>query len=29
MRPLKTVPGMEEGWRKENEGGCEFNYDKL
>jgi hypothetical protein len=30
MRPVETIPGM--GWRrgiKENNGGCEFNYDIL
>jgi hypothetical protein len=27
MRPVETIPGMGEGEIKENDGGCEFNYD--
>jgi hypothetical protein len=27
MRPVETVPGMEGGGIKENDGGGEFNYD--
>jgi hypothetical protein len=29
MRPVETIPGI--GGRRigENDGGCEFNYDKL
>jgi hypothetical protein len=26
MRPVETIPGMEGGSIKENEGGSEFNY---
>jgi hypothetical protein len=29
MRPVETVPGMGGGGIKENDGGCEFNYDIL
>jgi hypothetical protein len=25
MRPVETIPGMEEGWIKEDDGGGEFN----
>jgi hypothetical protein len=28
-RPVGTTPGMGEGRIKENDGGCEFNYDIL
>jgi hypothetical protein len=27
MRPAETVPGLEGGEIKENDGGGEFNYD--
>jgi hypothetical protein len=27
MRPVETIPGMEGGERKENDGGGEFNYE--
>jgi hypothetical protein len=27
MRPVETVPGIEGGQIKENNGGGEFNYD--
>jgi hypothetical protein len=27
LRPVETVPGMEEGGIKENDGGSEFKYD--
>jgi hypothetical protein len=29
MRPVETIPGMRGGGIKENDGGCEFNYDIL
>jgi hypothetical protein len=29
MRPVETIPGMEEGRIKENDGGDEFKYDIL
>jgi hypothetical protein len=29
MRPAETIPGMEGGGIKENEGGGELNYDIL
>jgi hypothetical protein len=29
MRPVETIPGMEEGRIKENGVGCEFKYDTL
>jgi hypothetical protein len=29
MRPIETIPGMEFGETKENDGGGEFNYDIL
>jgi hypothetical protein len=29
MRHVKTIPGMEAGEIKENDGGSEFNYDIL
>jgi hypothetical protein len=29
MRPVETVPGMEEGGIKKNDGGDGFNYDTL
>jgi hypothetical protein len=29
MRPVETIPGMEGGGIKENDGGGEFNYDIL
>jgi hypothetical protein len=29
MRPVETIPGMEEGGIKENDAGGEFNYDVL
>jgi hypothetical protein len=29
MRPVETIPGMEGGVIKENDGGGEFNYDIL
>jgi hypothetical protein len=29
MRPVETVPGMEEWEIKENDGGGEFNYATL
>jgi hypothetical protein len=29
MRPLETIPGMGEERIKENDGGDEFNYDRL
>jgi hypothetical protein len=25
--PVETIPRMREGMKKENDGGCEFNYD--
>jgi hypothetical protein len=27
LRPVETIPGMEVGDIKENDGGGEFNYD--
>jgi hypothetical protein len=27
IRPVETIPGMEEGETKENGGGGEFSYD--
>jgi hypothetical protein len=27
MRPVETIPGMGGGRIKENDVGCEFNYD--
>jgi hypothetical protein len=29
MRPVETIPGIEGGGIKENDGGGEFNYDML
>jgi hypothetical protein len=29
MRPVRTIPGLEEGKINENDGGDEFNYDIL
>jgi hypothetical protein len=29
MRPVETIPGMGGEGRKKNDGGGEFNYDKL
>jgi hypothetical protein len=29
MRPIETIPGMEGGRIKDNDGGDEFNYDIL
>jgi hypothetical protein len=29
MRPAETIPGTGGGGTKENDGGGEFNYDKL
>jgi hypothetical protein len=29
MRPVETIPGLGEGWIKENGRGGEFNYDIL
>jgi hypothetical protein len=29
VRPVETIPGMEGGRIKENDGGGEFNYDTL
>jgi hypothetical protein len=29
MRPIETIPGIEGGRIKENDGGGEFNYDIL
>jgi hypothetical protein len=29
MRPVETIPGMERGRIKENDGGSELNYDTL
>jgi hypothetical protein len=29
MRPIETIPEMEGGEIKENDGGGEFNYDTL
>jgi hypothetical protein len=29
MRAVETIPGMGAGGIKENNGGCEFNYDIL
>jgi hypothetical protein len=29
IRPVETVPGMEGGGIKKNDGGGEFNYDIL
>jgi hypothetical protein len=29
MRPIETIPGMEGGVIKENDGDCEFNHGTL
>jgi hypothetical protein len=29
MRPVETIPGLGAGRIKENDGGGEFNYDRL
>jgi hypothetical protein len=29
MRPVETIPGIDKGWIKGNDGGSEFNYDVL
>jgi hypothetical protein len=29
IRPVETIPGIEEAGIRENDGGGDFNYDKL